>query len=81
LRRPEPKAGEIKKRGNLEERNLERSRIVDYIRYLNEPIPGGLPLDEELACQAIKRKLLKRLNALNRYQIKFNLDNKEDKES
>jgi hypothetical protein len=66
---------------NLEGRNLDRSQIADYIRYLDELILGGLPLDKELAYQAIKLWLVKRLNALNRDQIKFYPGNKEDNES
>jgi hypothetical protein len=66
---------------NLEERNLGRSQIVDYIGYLDELILGGLLLDKELEYQAIKLRLVKRLNELNRDQIKFYPGNKEDKES
>lgn len=66
---------------NIEERNLDRSQIEDYIRYLDELIEGGLPMDKEVTYQAIKLKLIKRLNELNRDQMKFYPGNKEDKES
>lgn len=56
---------------NVEERDLNRSQIEEYIRYLEELIEGGLPLDKELAYQDIKLKLIKRLSALNQEQIKY----------
>jgi hypothetical protein len=64
---------------NLDEKSLDRSQIEAYVRYLDAIILGGLTLTKELAYQAIKLKLLKRLNALNQDQIKFYPYNKEDK--
>ena len=56
---------------NLEERDLDRSQIEDYIRYLDEIILQGLPSKKELAYQKIKLQLLKRLNRLNQEPILF----------
>ena len=64
---------------NIDERNLERSRIVDYIRYLDELIEGGLPMYKELDYQAIKLTLIKRLSELNQEQIKYYLKNNPPK--
>ncbi len=56
---------------NLEERNLNRSQVEAYIRYLDEIILHGLPLEKELAFQKIKLQLLQRIHQLNREQIRF----------
>jgi hypothetical protein len=67
---------------NLEERNLEKSKIKAYLRYLDELIRHGLPLNKEVTCQRIRLKLIRRLNELNQEQINFYRkdkgDNKED---
>jgi hypothetical protein len=62
---------------NLEERKLDRSQIADYF---------GIRMNlYSVAYHWIKswptRRLVKRLNALNRDQIKFYPGNKEDNES
>lgn len=64
---------------NIEERNLDRSQIEEYIRYLDEIIEGGLPTDKELVYQAIKLKLIKRLTELSQEQIKYYQKNKPPK--
>ncbi len=64
---------------NLEEKNLDRNQIIDYIRYLDEIIAGGLPYEKEIAYQRIKLKLSKRLHELNKEQINFYRKNKEEK--
>ena len=65
---------------DIEKRNLDKTEIRAYIRYLDELILGGLPLGKELEFQAIKLKLIKRMNALNQDQIKFYTKDKEDKQ-
>ena len=64
---------------DIEEKNLDREQIIAYIRYLDEIILDGLPIAKELEYQAIKLKLLKRMNELHQEQIQFYLSNKEDK--
>ncbi|QMU29756.1 hypothetical protein [Adhaeribacter radiodurans] len=56
---------------NLEEKNLNRSQVEAYIRYLDEIILQGLPLEKDLAFQKIKLQLLNRLHQLNQQQIQF----------
>lgn len=63
---------------NLDEKNLDRSQIIAYIRYLDELILDGLPLNQERAYQAIKLKLTKRLAELDHDQIKFYPTNTQD---
>lgn len=65
---------------NLEERDLDRSQIAAYIRYLDEILLQGLSPEKELAYQTIKLQLLKRLNELNQEQIQFYRKEEEDKE-
>ena len=65
---------------NLEEKNLDRSQVTAYIRYLDEIILQGLPLEKELAFQKIKLQLLKRFNQLNQKQIQFDRSSKKEKE-
>jgi hypothetical protein len=55
---------------NIDEIKLDRSQIGGFIRYLDELIEGGLPIEKELGYQAIKLKLTKRLNEMNLAQIK-----------
>jgi len=64
---------------DIEEKNLDREQIIAYIRYLDEIILDGLPIAKELEYQAIKLKLLKRMNELHQEQIQFYPSNKEDK--
>jgi len=56
---------------NIEEKDLDRAQIVAYVRFLDEIILQGLPLEKELHYQAIKLKLISRMNALNQEQMKF----------
>ena len=56
---------------NLQKRDLDRSQIEDYVRYLDEIILQGLPLKKELAYQTIKLQLLKKLNKLNQEPVLF----------
>lgn len=51
---------------NLEERDLDRSQIESYIRYLDELMLHSLPLEKQVNYHNIKLKLLHRLNKLNR---------------
>jgi hypothetical protein len=53
----------------------------EIIRYLDELILGGLPLDKELNYQVIKLRLVKRLTEIAHDQIKFYPGKKEDAES
>ena len=56
---------------NLEEKELDRSQIVAYIRYLDELTADGLPIEKELFYQGVKLQLTKRLNDLNQQQIQY----------
>lgn len=51
------------------EEGLDRNEIFARLRYLEEKIEQGLPIQEELECQAIKLRLLRRLGELIRAQI------------
>ena len=64
---------------NLEEKELDRSQIVAYIRYLDELTADGLPIEKELFYQGVKLQLTKRLNDLNQQQIQYYQQNKADK--
>ena len=64
---------------NLEEKELDRSQMVAYIRYLDELTAAGLQLEKELLYQGVKLQLTKRLNDLNQQQIQYYQQNKEDK--
>ena len=65
---------------NLEEKNLNRSQVEAYIRYLDEIILHGLSLEKELAFQKIKLQLLQRIHQLNQEQIHFYRSGKKEKE-
>ena len=65
---------------NIEERNLDQTRITAYIRYLYEIILNGLPIEKELEYHAIKLRLLKRISDLNQQQVKFYLKNPGEQE-
>ena len=56
---------------NLQEKELDRTQIIAYVRYLDELIRNGLTMEKELAYQGIKLRLFRRMNALNEQQIKF----------
>jgi GTP-dependent phosphoenolpyruvate carboxykinase len=64
---------------NLEEKALDRSQMVAYIRYLEELIADGLPIEKELFYQGVKLQLTKRLNDLNQQQVQYYQQNKADK--
>jgi hypothetical protein len=64
---------------NLEEKELDRSQMVAYIRYLDELIADGLPIEKELFYQGVKLQLTKRLNDLNQQQVQYYQQNKADK--
>ena len=53
--------------------------MVAYIRYLEELIAAGLPIEKELLYQGVKLQLTKRLNDLNQQQVQYYQQNKADK--
>ena len=53
--------------------------MVAYIRYLEELIADGLPIEKELFYQGVKLQLTKRLNDLNQQQVQYYQQNKADK--
>lgn len=66
---------------DMEGKNLDRTQIRAYIRYLDELILNGLPLTKELEYQALKLHLIKRMNAFNHEQLKFYYQHKAEKAS
>lgn len=52
-----------------DEEGLDRDELFALVRHLDETIARGLPIQQELEHQALKLRLLKRLNGLIREQI------------